>query len=90
MSLMHPPRNSIRYTIMKNIKITQACLVEGQHQDVGAVLKNVDNQVAADLVHSGRAVVIPEKPEVLGNRDPDPENRDPKPAKKGKEADPSE
>lgn len=87
---MHPLRNSIRYTIMKNIKITQACLVEGQHQDVGAVLKNVDNQVAADLVHSGRAVVIPEKPEVLGNRDPEPGNRDPKPGKKGKEVDSAE
>ena len=71
---------------MKNIKITQACLVNGQHQEAGAVLKNVDNHVVADLVHSGRAVVVAEQHDVIGNRDPEPENRDPKPGKKGKDA----
>lgn len=75
---------------MKNLKITESCLVQGQHAEAGTVLKDVDNTLAAELVANGRAVEIPAKQEVLGNRDPEPENRDPKPSKKGKDAEPAE
>lgn len=71
---------------MKNLKITESCLVNGEHAEAGTILENVDNAIAADLVVNGRAVEIPAKPEVLGNRDPEAENRDPKPAKKAKDA----
>jgi hypothetical protein len=71
---------------MKNLKITEACLIKGEHAEVGTVIKNVDNTLAAELVANGRAVEIPEKPEVLNHRDPEAENRDPKPSKKAKDA----
>ncbi len=70
---------------MKNLRITQSCLVNGDHQEPGTELKNVDNAIAADLVSSGRAVEIQEKSEVLGTRDPEPENRDPKGPEKSEE-----
>lgn len=71
---------------MKNIKITIDCLVKGEHQAAGTKLQNVDNHVAADLIATGRAVEIPAKPEVLTSRDPEAENREPKPSKKAKDA----
>jgi hypothetical protein len=69
--------------IMKNLKITQDCAVKGEHTPAGTILENVDNQLAADLIGSGRAVIATN--EELENRDPAPENRDPKAAKKAKE-----
>jgi len=75
---------------MKNLEILQDCLVKGEHTPAGTKLENVDNAIAADLVTSGRAVEISNKPEVLGNRDPEAENRDPKPSKKDKAAAPTE
>jgi len=71
---------------MKNLQITESCLVKGEHTEAGTILKDVDNATAADLIVNGRAVEIPEKPEVLNHRDPEPENRDPKPSKKAKDA----
>lgn len=71
---------------MKNIRILSDCLVNGEHTPAGTVMKNVENAVAADLVVSGRAIEIPNKPEVLENRDPKTEDRDPKPAKADKAA----
>ena len=71
---------------MKNLKIVEDCLVKGEHTPAGTKLENVDNGLAAELVSCGRAVEIPAKSEVLGNRDPEAENRDPKPSKKGKDA----
>lgn len=71
---------------MKNLKIIQSCLVGGEHTEAGTVLKNVDNHIAAELVHSGRAEEIKGDHEVIGNRDPEVTDRDPKPSKKGKDA----
>jgi len=71
---------------MKNLKILESCLVQGEHAEAGTTLKNVENTLAAELVSNGRAVEIPEKGEVIGNRDPEPEHRDPKPSKKAKDA----
>lgn len=71
---------------MKNLKIVESCLVKGEHVEAGTVLKDVENGLAAELVTNGRAVEIPAKPEVLNTRDPEAENRDPKPSKKGKDA----
>lgn len=71
---------------MKNLKITESCIVNGEHAEAGTVLKDVDNTTAADLVANGRAVEIPAKPEVLNTRDPEADNRDPKPSKKAKDA----
>jgi hypothetical protein len=71
---------------MKNLKITESCLVKGEHAETGTVLKNVDNALAAELVTNGRAVEIAAKPEVLNHRDPEPENRDLKSSKKAKDA----
>ena len=72
---------------MKNLKIIQSCLVKGEHAEAGTTLENVDNAIAADLVTQGRAVEVPAKYDVIGDRDPkDVDNRDPKPGKKaGKE-----
>lgn len=62
---------------MKNIRITSSCLLNGQHVEVGTVLNNVPAQAAADLIYTGRAVV-------LEHREPVLEHRDPKPAKPSK------
>lgn len=71
---------------MKNLKITSSCLVNGEHAEAGSVLENVDNAIAADLVMNGRAEEIKGDHEVIGNRDPEVTDRDPKPSKKGKDA----
>lgn len=71
---------------MKDLKIVESCLVNGEHTEAGTTLKNVENATAADLIVNGRAVEIPAKPEVLNTRDPEAENRDPKPSKKAKDA----
>lgn len=71
---------------MKNLKISEDCLIKGEHTPAGTVLENVENGLAADLVGSGKAVEIPAKPEVLNTREPEAENRDPKPSKKAKDA----
>lgn len=70
---------------MKNLKIIDSCLVHGEHVEAGTVLKDVENGLAAELLMNGRAVEIPANPEVLNTRDPEAENRDPKPAKKPKD-----
>ena len=41
---------------MKTLKITESCLVNGEHAEAGSIIKNVDNTVDADLVVNGRAV----------------------------------
>ena len=66
---------------MKNLKIIESCLVQGQHEEAGTILKNVDNSIAAQLIVSGKAVIINGTQEVQ-SRDPKPENRDPKRSKK--------
>jgi hypothetical protein len=69
---------------MKNLKITQDCAIKGEHTPAGTILENVDNQLAADLIMSGRATIATE--DEIENRDPAPENRDPKAGgKKAKE-----
>lgn len=65
---------------MKNLKITQDCAVKGEHTPAGTILENVDNQLAADLIMSGRATIATN--EEFENRDPAPENRDPKAGRK--------
>lgn len=75
---------------MKNLKITEACLVNGKHAEAGTVLENVDNGLAADLVSNGRAVVVPATYEVIGNADPEVENREPKQSRKAKNVAPTE
>lgn len=61
---------------MKNLKIIAACLISGEHTEAGSLLENVNNALAADLVSSGRAVVVAAEYEVLGHPDPAPQNRD--------------
>lgn len=59
---------------MKNLRITESCLVLGQHVEVGTILRDVDNPLAAYLVANNRAVVITE---AVVDPDPAPEHRDP-------------
>ena len=70
---------------VKNIKIIQSCLIGGNHVEAGTVLKDVDTRTAADLVGSGRAVDVtrvPKDESAITHRDPEAQDRDPKPAKK--------
>ena len=69
---------------MKTLKIIESCLAAGQHAEAGSILENVDVHVAADLIANGRAVEVQSKPDVLTQRDPELENRDPEPPKKAK------
>jgi len=70
---------------MKNLRITENCLIKGEHTEAGTVLENVEADLADQLLTSGRAVLIKQAPEIE-NRDPAPENRDPKAGgKKAKE-----
>jgi hypothetical protein len=73
------PQTRFHHT-MKNLLITSACLYQGEHQDVGTELDNVDNHIAADLISAGRAVERYVPHDVIGTRDPVVENRDPAPA----------
>lgn len=68
---------------MKNILITEDCLVKGQHTPAGTKLENVDNTLAAELLASGRAALPPADKRVIVVPDPEVETRDPEPAKKG-------
>lgn len=65
---------------MKNLRITSSCLLHGNHVEEGTLLKRVSPADAADLLAAGRAV------EVIEHREPEIENRDPKPAKAGKKS----
>lgn len=67
---------------MKKIKITEDCLLDGTHLSAGTVLEKVSESIAAELVSSGRAVVIKENPEpiIAGPKIADPV----KPAPEGK------
>lgn len=69
---------------MKNLRIIESCLAMGQHAEAGSILQNVPAHVAADLIQNGRAVLVPARQEVVVNRDPQVESRDPVPAKKTK------
>jgi hypothetical protein len=71
---------------MKNLRITQDCAIKGEHTPAGTILENVDNQIAADLIMSGRATIATN--EEIENRDPATQNRDPKPGKKAKDSAP--
>ncbi len=72
---------------MKNLKILQACSIEGKHYDKGSTAKNVDTRTAAELVHIGRAVEINNAPkDAVESRDPEVENRDPEVETKESEA----
>ena len=70
---------------MKNLRITEDCLYQGEHTPAGTVLENVDTTVAAELVSTGRAEevsrVVTRDPEVT-TRDPEPS---PEPDKRPKE-----
>lgn len=48
---------------MKNIEITHDCFVKGEPVEAGAILKDVDNSTAAELLTSGRAKLAAAKPE---------------------------
>ncbi|MCW1921311.1 hypothetical protein OKA05_02030 [Luteolibacter arcticus] len=67
---------------MKQIKITKACLVKGEHKDPGAVV-NVDIVTAQQLLDADVGTLVPAGKVVNHNadkvesRDPAPENRDP-------------
>lgn len=45
---------------MKNLRIIQSCIYNGEHTEAGTILKNIDNGVAAELVVNSRAVEINE------------------------------
>jgi hypothetical protein len=63
--------------IMKNLLITQSCLIHGNHTEAGTVLENVENPLAVDLINAGRACIM--ENDELHTRAPMPEHRDPKP-----------
>lgn len=58
---------------MKNLLITEDCLVAGEHKAAGSIIKNVPNDLAAEIINSGRAVTAPGAIRVA---DPEPEHRD--------------
>lgn len=61
------------------IRITEGCLVHGEHAERGEELQ-VDLPTAEMLVAIGKAEFLIPEP-VIQNADPQPTNRDPKPAK---------
>jgi hypothetical protein len=66
---------------MRTIQITSACLVKGEHQPVGTVLK-LDVVSAADVVGAGRGIEVPSGTEsVIEHQDPVVQHRDPEPKK---------
>jgi len=44
---------------MKNLEIIEACFVKGEPVEAGAILENVENGAAAQLLVSGRAIIAP-------------------------------
>ena len=44
---------------MKNLEIIESCFVKGEPVEPGAILENVDNSVASQLLVSGRARLAP-------------------------------
>lgn len=62
---------------MKNLRIIESCLANGQHAEAGTIIQNVADHVAADLLANGRAVIVSGATEKVSTRDPEPENRDP-------------
>ena len=42
---------------MKNLEIIEDCFVKGEPVEAGAILENVDNSAAAQLLTSGRAII---------------------------------
>lgn len=73
---------------MKNLVVTDPCLIKGEHTEAGTVLENVENDLAAELLTSGRARLATN--EEFENRDPAPENRDPKAGGKKAKGEPVE
>jgi hypothetical protein len=66
---------------MRTIQITSACLVKGEHQPVGTVLK-LDVVSAADVVGAGRGIEVPSGTEsVIEHQEPVVQHRDPEPKK---------
>jgi hypothetical protein len=47
---------------MKNLEIIEDCFIKGEPVEAGAILENVDNGVAAQLLVSGRAKIAVGKP----------------------------
>lgn len=47
---------------MKNLEIIEDCFVKGEPVEAGAILENVDNSAAAQLLVSGRAKISVGKP----------------------------
>ena len=47
---------------MKNLEIIEDCFVKGEPVEAGAILENVDNSAAAQLLTSGRAKIAVAKP----------------------------
>jgi hypothetical protein len=70
---------------MKNIRITEDCLVKGDHVPSGTILKNTPNELAAELLTSGRAEIVAAASDEIVIPDPEVSTRDPEP-KKGKSA----
>lgn len=63
---------------MKTIRITESCSARGRHFEAGTTAKDVDTDLAAELVGCGRAVEVRNgSKETVETRDPVPENRDP-------------
>jgi hypothetical protein len=72
---------------MKNILITDDCLVNGEPVAAGQILRNVAQPLASELLCSGRAVEAPAGPAPqIRVADPEVAHRDPKPAKKAARA----
>jgi hypothetical protein len=61
---------------MKNILITDDCLVAGEHKAAGTIIENAPNDLAAALITSGRAVIAPSAPPLVRVADPEPTHRD--------------
>lgn len=67
------------FTLRKmKLKIVEACAVNAQHLEAGAVVE-LDAANAQKLINLRRAVVVASNPEVIETRDPDVETRDPQP-----------
>lgn len=50
---------------MKNLKIIEPCLINREHTPAGTIVENLDTELAAQLVGSGKAVETTDKPHAV-------------------------
>lgn len=62
---------------MKNLLITSSVEVMGRHCPEGTIVRDVPNDIAAEIIHAGRAEAIPDLPPAeIVHADPVVEHRD--------------